>query len=180
MWKVLQVFQNHVEKTVTTWYQWNIQHFETPRQSSASSQLPYCCIIGRAERAHTYVVVSMRMRYMCAFLSVVVFVGEGKERESDVPANLCIVVGCATKRARGYRDRRGKGGQLDVVCGTGLYRLGGTFLGLDELQANLTRTGRSGYRQKGIGSWLSTAGTCGECVSDCCEFHSICFSSHRD
>ena len=30
------------------------------------------------------------------------FVGEGKERESVVPANLCIVVGCATKRARGY------------------------------------------------------------------------------
>ena len=80
-----------------------------------------------------YVVVSMRMRYMCAFLfrrvSVTVyiydlfsvFVGEGKERESVVPANLCIVVGCATKRARGYRDRRGKGGQLDIVCGTGLY-----------------------------------------------------------
>ena len=91
-----------------------------------------------------YVVVSMRMRYMCAFLfrrvsvytiyTVVVFVGEGKERESDVPANLCIVVGCATKRARGYRDRRGKGGQLDVVCGTGLYRLGGTFLGLNRVR----------------------------------------------
>ena len=89
----------------------------------------------------------MRMRYMCAFLfrrvsvytisstnTVVVFVGEGKERESDVPANLCIVVGCATKRARGYRDRRGKGGQLDVVCGTGLYRLGGTFLGLNRVR----------------------------------------------
>ena len=45
-------------------------------------------------------------------LLLVVFVGEGKERESVVPANLCIVVGCATKRARGYRDRRGKGGQL--------------------------------------------------------------------
>ena len=28
-------------------------------------------------------------------------VGEGKERESVVPANLCIVVGCAIKRARG-------------------------------------------------------------------------------
>ena len=41
-----------------------------------------------------------------------------------MPANLCIVVGCATKRARGYRDRRGKGGQLDVVCGTGLIDLG--------------------------------------------------------
>ena len=50
-----------------------------------------------------------------------------------MPANLCIVVGCATKRARGYRDRRGKGGQLDVVCGTGLYRLGGTFLGLNQV-----------------------------------------------
>ena len=91
-----------------------------------------------------YVVVSMRMRYMCAFLfrrvsvystnTVVVFVGKGKERESDVPANLCIVVGCATKRARGYRDRRGKGGQLDVVCGTGLYRLGGTFLVLNRVR----------------------------------------------
>ena len=51
-----------------------------------------------------------------------------------MPANLCIVVGCATKRARGYRDRRGKGGQLDVVCGTGLYRLGGTFLGLNQVR----------------------------------------------
>ena len=51
-----------------------------------------------------------------------------------MPANLCIVVGCATKRARGYRDRRGKGGQLDVVCGTGLYRLGGTFLGLNRVR----------------------------------------------
>ena len=58
-------------------------------------------------------------------------VGEGKERESVVPANLCIVVGCATKRARGYR---GKGGQLDVVCGTGLCRLGGTFLGLNQVR----------------------------------------------
>ena len=55
----------------------------------------------------------------------------GKKRESVVPANLCIVVGCATKRARGYRDRRG---QLDIVCGTGLYRLGGTFLGLNQVR----------------------------------------------
>ena len=112
--------------------------------------------IGRAERAHL-VVLSARFIYIvrtsssqCACVTcarfylgesqslndlfstntVVVFVGEGKERESVVPANLCIVVGCATKRARGYRDRRGNGGQLDVVCGTGLYRLGGTFLGL--------------------------------------------------
>ena len=77
-----------------------------------------------------YVVVSMPMRYMCAFLfrrtiSSLRIYGPtntvGEERESVVPANLCIVVGCATKRARGYRDRRGKGGQLDVVCGTGLY-----------------------------------------------------------
>ena len=66
--------------------------------------------------------------------TVVVFVGEGRERESVVPANLCIVIGCATKRVRGYRDRRGKGGQLDVVCGTGLYRLGGTFLGLNQVR----------------------------------------------
>ena len=57
-----------------------------------------------------------------------------RERESVVPANLCIVIGCATKRARGYRDRRGKGGQLDVVCGTGLYRLGGKFLGLNQVR----------------------------------------------
>ena len=88
----------------------------------------------------SYVVVSMRMRYIARFYlgdsqslndlfstnTVVVFVGEGKERESVVPANLCIVVGCATKRARGYRDRRGKGGQLDVVCGT--------FLGLNQVR----------------------------------------------
>ena len=46
---------------------------------------------------------------------------------------------------------------------------------LDELQANLTRTGRSGYRRYGLRSWLSTTGTCGECVSDCCEFHSDLF-----
>ena len=51
-----------------------------------------------------------------------------------MPANLCIVVGCAAKRARGYRYLRGKGGQLDVVCGTGLYRLGGTFLGLNQVR----------------------------------------------
>ena len=88
------------------------------------------------------------MRYMCAFLfrrfSVTVYtvsslpssssaIEQGK-RESVVPANLCIVVGCATKRARGYRDRRGKGGQLDVVCGTGLYRLGGMFLGPNQVR----------------------------------------------
>ena len=124
----------------------------------------------------------MRMRYMFSRRII-------RQRErSVVPANLCIVVGCATKRARGYRDRREKGGQLDVVCGTGLYRLGGTFLGLDELQANLTRTGRSGYRRYGLKrywiSWLSTTGTCGECVSDCCEFHSDLFlfslDCHRD
>ena len=96
---------------------------------------------GRAERAHL-VVLSARYTSssQCACVTcarfylgdsqslndllstntVVVFVGEGKERESVVPANLCIVVGCATKRARGYRNRRGKGCQLDVVCGTGL------------------------------------------------------------
>ena len=43
-----------------------------------------------------------------------------------MPANLCIVVGCATKRARDYRE--------DVVCGTWLYRLGGTFLGLNQVR----------------------------------------------
>ena len=82
----------------------------------------------------------MRMRYMCAGESLYTrsipsssSSAKGK-RESDVPANLCIVVGCATKRARGCRDRRGKGGQLDVVCGTGLYRLGGTFLGLNRVR----------------------------------------------
>ena len=107
-----------------------------------------CVIVGRF--FGNIVVVSMRMRYMCAFLfrrfSVTVYTisslraslripsSAKGERESVVPANLCIVIGCATKRARGYRDRRGKGGQLDVVCGTGLYRLGGTFLGLNQVR----------------------------------------------
>ena len=65
--------------------------------------------------------------------------------------------------------------QLDIVCGTGLYRLGGTFLGLNlagesdedrEVRLQALRTKKA---------WLSTTGTCGECVSDCCEFHSDFF-----
>ena len=83
-----------------------------------------------------------------------------------MPANLCIVVGCATKRARGYRDRRGKGGQLDVVCGTGLYRLGGTFLGLNQVrrvagESDEDREVRlQALRTKKV---LYPTGTCGEC-----------------
>ena len=49
---------------------------------------------------------------------------------------------------RGYRDRRGKGGQLDVVCGTGLYRLGGTFLGLNQVRRV---AGESDYRYRRYG-----------------------------
>ena len=63
-----------------------------------------------------------------------------------MPANLCIVVGCATKRARGYRD------QLDVVCGTGLYRLGGTFLGLNQVagESDEDREVRQALRTKKV------------------------------
>ena len=98
-----------------------------------------------------------------------------------MPANLCIVVGCATKRARGYRDRRGKGGQLDVVCGTGLYRLGGTFLGLNQVRRV---AGESDEDREVRLQAKKVTGTCGECVSDCCEFHSDLFffslDCHRD
>ena len=141
-----------------------------------------------------YVVVSMRMRYMCAFLvsvytisstnTVVVFVGEGKERESDVPANLCIVVGCATKRARGYRDRRGKGGQLDVVCGTGLYRLGGTFLGLNRVRRVAGESDKDREVRLQAKKVLDPGSVPLELVVSVLvtvvSFTLTCFSSHRD
>ena len=73
-------------------------------------------------------------RFYLGELSHCIYDLECRRRRKVVPANLCIVVGCAAKRARGYRYLRGKGGQLDVVCGTGLYRLGGTFLGLNQVR----------------------------------------------
>ena len=133
------------------------------------------------------------MRYMCAFLfrrytisstnTVVVFVGEGKERESDVPANLCIVVGCATKRARGYRDRRGKGGQLDVVCGTGLYRLGGTFLGLNRVRRVAGESDEDREVRLQAKKVLDPGSVLELVVSvlvTVVSFTLTCFSSHRD
>ena len=115
--------------------------------------------------------------------TVVVFVGEGKERESDVPANLCIVVGCATKRARGYRDRRGKGGQLDVVCGTGLYRLGGTFLGLNRVRRVAGESDEDREVRLQAKKVLDPGSVLELVVSvlvTVVSFTLTCFSSHRD
>ena len=86
-----------------------------------------CCLVVLSARF--FLVSSVRRRLNAHALHVRVSLSSllyeyrrrRRERESVVPANLCIVVGCATKRARGYRDLRGKGGQLDVVCGTWLY-----------------------------------------------------------
>ena len=115
------------------------------------------------------------------------------------------IVGCRCKRAlkqldreqtnrrihtRGYRDRRGKGGQLDVVCGTGLYRLGGTFLGLNQVRRVAGKSDEDrevrlqALRTKDPGS-VPLELVVSVLASDCCEFHSdLCFflslDCHRD
>ena len=59
------------------------------------------------------------------------FVGEGKERERRARESVHRRRLCDQESARLQRPPRN---QLDVVCGTGLYRLGGTFLGLYQVR----------------------------------------------
>ena len=63
-------------------------------------------------------VTCARFLYTISSLRIPSSSSSAKGKRGVVPANLCI------KRTRGYRDRRGKGGQLDVVCGTGKHVLG--------------------------------------------------------
>ena len=122
------------------------------RKLENTQALLLCMVIGRAERAHLvdlsarffgtiyrpYVVVSMRMRYMCAFLFRRFSVYENtvrrrRERERERRARESVHRRrlCDQESARLQRPPRN---QLDVVCGTGLYRLGGTFLGLYQVR----------------------------------------------
>ena len=59
------------------------------------------------------------------------FVGVGKERERRARESVHRRRLCDQESARLQRPPRN---QLDVVCGTGLYRLGGTFLGLYQVR----------------------------------------------
>ena len=79
---------------------------------------------------------------------------------------------CDQESARLQRPPRN---QLDVVCGTGLYRLGGTFLGLYQVRRVAGESDEDREVRLQALRTISTTGTCGECVSDCCEFHSDLF-----
>ena len=74
----------------------------------------------------------MRMRYMCAFLfRHTVRRRTERERERRARESVHRRRLCDQESARLQRPLRN---QLDVVCGTGLYRLGGTFLGLYQVR----------------------------------------------
>ena len=70
------------------------------------------------------------------------------------------------------------------MCGTGLYRLGGTFLGLNQVRrvAGEYDEDREVRLQALRTKKVLDPGS--ECVSDCCEFHSDLFffslDCHRD
>ena len=94
--------------------------------------------VGSLPLAKNSVVVSMRMRYMCAFLfrrfSVTISLREYRssaKRERRARESVHRRRLCDQESARLQRPPRN---QLDVVCGTGLYRLGGTFLGLYQVR----------------------------------------------